>query len=280
MTTHPPHGPTARSLQSLAALALLTAASAAAHAFDADVDGLPIGRFELNPAVTAPAGVVTVDFVLDATNYQGEFLAWQLFQARFDITSPDVTLSPSILVQTEEDPFATAPVDTDGDGADDLFPTGGNEWTFGRRPGAFIFSGGENGGNRFGNQSFGRLEPITSGFRMSSVFDSDFFSSDIGGLQQPESAPIFNPNLHKGREYAAFRFQLELPTTQAGELTVSLADIPFQLPSFAVYTGNPSTFSEFLVNGRIHPLTIVLIPTPSTLIALGASALLTARRRR
>ena len=273
MTTQLPHGSAARSLYSLAALAVITAASATAHASDPDVDGLTIGRFELNPAVTAPAGVVTVDLVLDATNYQGEFLAWQLFQARFDVTSPDVTLSPSILVQTEEDPFATAPVDTDGDGADDLFPTGGNEWTFGRRPGAFIFSGGENGGNRFGDQGFGDTEPLADGFRMV----SGLFGGNIGGLQQPESAPIFNPNLHKGREYAAFRFQLELPTTQAGELTVAIADIPFQLPSFAVYTGD---VSDFLLNGQIDPLTITFVPTPSALIALGASALVTTRRRR
>ncbi|MEL7472793.1 MAG: hypothetical protein AAGK04_05690 [Planctomycetota bacterium] len=258
-----------------AVLGLCACASAAvAQLNEVDVNGQSLARFELVQGTPAPGEVVTVDLILDASEYTGAFDAWHFFEFGITITSEDGPVTPAVVLASDDQPDATAATDTTGDGTEDFGPFAGATWTTGRRPGAFPFAGASNGGFQFGNEATA-ISSIVGGVQLG--------LPAAGGRQNFPGPPEGNQFIHRGRVLSAFRMQLLIPDFE-GELTIAALDTndldgPQIDGGLSVYPNfdAPAIEIDILQNHTIPSLTIA-IPAPMTLAIF--AALPTLRRRR
>ncbi len=203
--------------------------------------------------------VITLDVVLDATSYAGEFFAWHEFQFNIDMTTnrDPVGLAAAVggnLLET--DILETA--DTTG------FAAGGRVWTGGRRPGALPGSASNNGGSRFGPQL---ADVVTDTFIGSSVGDGT-----ISGRQQSPAAPEHNALINSNRVYEIFRFQL----TYSREVQFA----SFFLTNVSVNLFTDPAGNNVFVQDQMFISGFGFIPAPGVVPVLLVGGVLAGRRRR
>ncbi|MEM7755641.1 MAG: hypothetical protein AAF297_08395 [Planctomycetota bacterium] len=252
------------------AIALIAVAGATA-AVNAQIDagGAALARVEasvggaavLPGEAVADGSLVTVDVILDATNYAGAFFAWQQYNFNVTLSGDAGTVEAGQINVPSE-----SPVDT----ADSLTPFGlqaaGNANGFeGRRPGFGPFSGSNNGGSRFGP---GAADTAADG-----LLTSTAGGGSIGGRQQSFTTPEDNFGINVDPEYGAFRFSFVYEEAD-GVVTIDLADVVLN-----VYNSDTSADSDFLANFSIAPA-LVGIPAPASAALLGLGGLVATRRRR
>lgn len=281
--------------QHISAARLAAAASVAALAFAAQADyinvaGASLVRFEHVSGVAAPGEILTVDLVLDASEYTGLFDAWSFFEGNIDITSTDIDLTPSIVYAAHDQLDATAPSDVDGDGIEEFIMVEGAPWTHGRRPGVFPNAGPTSGGMQH-HASYGYAQTIETDTGVRVTGNGGYVIADgsnrgrLSSYQQPAGTPTFNALMHRGRELHAFRMQLQMPHAEA-DIILTADIIALSTYHYASVDGRDRLQVDFLQNFTVQPLTLNVshnnatnAPAPAAAIPL-LLALAAHRRRR
>ncbi|MEM7755640.1 MAG: hypothetical protein AAF297_08390 [Planctomycetota bacterium] len=256
-------------MKNIIAIAALAGLATAASAQNVDAGGATLARVLASvngsPAsdtvVPADGDTVDIEIILDATDYTGDFFAWQQYNFNVTLTGDAGTVEAGQINVPSESPTDTA---------DSLTPFGNqpasNANGFnGRRPGFGAFSGSNNGGSRFGP---GAADTANDG-ELTSVAGG----GSIGGRQQAFTTPEDNFGISVDPQYAAFRFSFVYEAAD-GIVTVDLADVVLN-----AYNSDVSADSDFISNFAIAPA-IVGIPAPASAALLGLGGLAAARRRR
>jgi len=248
------------------ALIALAGVAAAANA-QIDAGGAALARVEarvggalVNPGeAVADGALVTVDVVLDATNYAGAFFAWQQYNFNVTLSGDAGVVEAGQINIPAESPVQVAPSLTP------FGPQGGTDNWEGRRPGFQAFSGSNNGGSRFG--------PGAADTALDGLLTSTAGGGTIGGRQQSFTTPEDNFGINVDPQYGAFRFSFVYEEAD-GVVTVDLSDVVLN-----VYNSDTSADNDFLSNFSITPA-IIGIPAPASAALLGLGGLVATRRRR
>lgn len=247
----------------LAAIAIATLAPPANAQIDAA--RATLGSITVSNDLPTDGETITVDVVLDATNLPHPFFAWNQYSFKLNITTSGAPITPADILDIADQPAASAPTDTTGDGVENFGPFGA-PWTAGRRPGAFPGAAAAGGGSQFGPAAASVIETTASGVRIKSAL------GNIEGRQQAFTTPENNLNIHRGRVYTAFRFQMTYREAFGVFSIATSSEI------LNIYPSSANASNLFIDNFQILPFTS--IPAPTTLAALALAAPLAARRRR
>ena len=246
-------------MKNIIAIAALAGLATAASAQNVDAGGATLARVVADNATPADGDTVTIDVILDATDYTGDFFAWQQYNFNVTLTGDAGTVEAGQINVPAESPVDVAPSETPfgSQGAAENFE--------GRRPGFQAFSGSNNGGSRFGP---GAADTANDGELTSAAG-----GGSIGGRQQSFTTPEDNFGINVDRQYGAFRFSFVYEAAD-GIVTVDLADLVLN-----AYNSDASADSDFISNFAIAPA-IVGVPAPASAALLGLGGLAAARRRR
>ena len=209
----------------------------------------------------ADGEVVTLDVVLDATDFSGTFVAWHQYNFNVDISASGEAAGIGAAIASADQAGQAAASDNTGDGVANFGPFG-PAWETGRRPGAFPGAGALAGGNQFGPLQTTATDDLLTG-------DA---GGSIGGRQGSLDAEG-NVNLHRGRVYEAFRFTFTY-SDAFGLVTFNPADVVLNVYNVAGTGGN-----AFVDASNIGSVTVG-VPTPASAALLGLGGLAAARRRR
>ena len=246
-------------MKNIIAIAALAGLATAASAQNVDAGGATLARVVADNATPADGDTVTIDVILDATDYTGDFFAWQQYNFNVTLTGDAGTVEAGQINVPAESPVDVAPSETPfgSQGAAENFE--------GRRPGFQAFSGSNNGGSRFGP---GAADTAEDG-----LLTSLAGGGSSGGRQQSFTTPEDNFGINIDREYTAFRFSI-INREADGFFTVNLSAVVLN-----VYNSDTSADSDFISNFAIAPA-IVGVPAPASAALLGLGGLAAARRRR
>ena len=206
---------------------------------------------------------VTLDVVLDATSYAGDFFAWHEFSFNigYSMRGPNADAFADAVTASDE-PGKSAPSDTTGDGNANFGPFGG-AWETGRRPGAFPGAGALAGGVQSGPS-----DVVITDTQITTT------SGSISGRQASPGAEG-NVNIHQGRVFEVFRFSLVYSFSDFSFIDFYLEDLVV-----SAYTTPGSDVSEIVTPIDVGRVSVPCIPAPATAPVLLGFAFGLARRRR
>ena len=210
--------------------------------------------------------VVTLDVVLDASRYSGDFYAWHSFSFNINVFSSIGDAQTPQFINTEEDLFQLARTESPLGTFEPILFAPATPWATGRRPGAFFPGGGSEVG---GVQTVSGEADVVTGTSISST------SGAISGAQAPNiaGADPTNSFIHIGRVYEVFRFEL-LYDVDAAFRGFTLSDV-----EISVYDGS----DDGAGTTTIEPANVTgffFIPAPGASAALLVGAGLGVGRRR
>lgn len=217
---------------------------------------------------TLPADgeLVTLEVVLDATDYTDAFGAW--VGASFDIaaSSTGTGLTAAAVGGRTEGPGDSAIANTQSG------PFGINGTWGGRRPPGFPgFPPGTGGSFRFGSAGTGT--PVTQENGGELLLTTAF--GQIEATQSPVSAPTFNANADVSRVISIYRFTFQY-ANDMGLVTFT----PTQIASMGIYPSLANSASVFVQTQASVSGVTIGIPTPASAALLGLGGLVATRRRR